>query len=425
MTTTTTTLDGYFKERYGSLEDVVPEHEVLARDIPFSSQDKLGDSYRFPVRMRRAHGHTFSSGGTAFALNAVVSGLTQEASVSGTEYVLREQVAYAVASRAQSSKEAFGNGFDEVVHDMHNSASFARELCMLYGGTDIGTITADPGTGPGSRTVVITEATWAPGLWAQMEGASVDIYSAAGGTQRNSTSAVVVEAVDVETRTITLGLGTESDLDDIEAGDVIIPFNADGNWFSGVDKIASNTGTLFGIAGATYKLWLAGAVACGSAALTMAKVTTGGAKIAVKSGHGKVCVYMSSFTWNDLNNDHASLRRLGESTKKGVDLGTESIKYYGANGLIELKPHPMVKAGEAFMCKPSTSSAWAPRTSRSPCRERRAASPTSSSSSTRARATSSVATGTRRSSTRDRPRWSSSRASPTPSLRDGRGPGVS
>ena len=354
MTTTTSTLDGYFKQRYGSLEDVVPDFEILAKDVPFRTEEKLGDSYHFPVRLRRAHGHTFNSGGTAFSLNAAVSGLTKDATVSGTEYVLREQVAYAVASRAQGTQEAFGRGFDEVVRDMHNSASFAREMCLLYGNTDIGTIDADPGTGPGSRDVVITLATWAPGLWAQMEGASVDIYSAAGGTQRNSTSAVVVEAVDVDSRTITLGLGTESDLDDIQAGDVIIPFNADGNWFSGIDKIATNTGTLFGIAGATYKLWLASSVAAGGQALTMAKVTSGASKSVVKSGMGKLCVYLSTFTWNDLNNDHAALRRFAKSTKAGVDLGTNKIDYYGPNGTIELKPHPMVKAGEAFMIRPET-----------------------------------------------------------------------
>lgn len=353
MTTEVSSLDGYFKEVYGDLSNVIPKFELIAKDIPFKTHEKIGDSYHFPVRLRRAHGHTYSSGGTAFAVNPAVSGLTKDAVVTSGEYLMREDVAYSVIHRAQGSKEAFGNAFNEIVEDMFDSASMARESNLLYGGTDIGTITADPGTGPGSRDVVITPATWAPGLWAQMEGAHVDIYSAAGGTKRNATASVVVSAVDVDTRTITLALGVEAELDAIATGDVIIPFTADGNWFAGLDKIASNTGTLFGIAGATYKSWLASSLAVGGA-LTMAKVTSAASKSTVKSGMGKLCVYLSSFTWNDLNNDHASLRRFAESTKTGVDLGTDSIKYHGTNGEIELKPHPMVKAGEAFMVKPDT-----------------------------------------------------------------------
>jgi hypothetical protein len=62
----------------------------------------------------------------------------------------------------------------------------------------------------------------------------------------------------------------------------------------------------------------------------------------------EVNVYVNTYSWTDLNNDTAALRRFAESTKQSVDLGTQKITFYGANGVMKLVPHPMVKAGEAF-----------------------------------------------------------------------------
>ncbi len=85
-------LNGWFKVRYGKMQEVVPDYAIIAEKIPFEARksDKLGLSYDFPVRMRRTMGWTFSAAGTPFTLNAPVSGQMVNASVTAQSFVLRE-----------------------------------------------------------------------------------------------------------------------------------------------------------------------------------------------------------------------------------------------------------------------------------------------------------------------------------------------
>lgn len=350
MTVDSSTLDGWFKDRYEDTgRTIVPEFSDVATSIAFrGDQMKLGAEYVFNARVRRAHGVTYGgTSATAFTLNAVRSGQTVDGRQASYQMVMREQIAYGVVSRAQTSKEAFGNAFDEVVRDIENSFSFYRELGLLYGGSSIGTITAGGFGAVTSATLTITQASWAAGIWAQMEGAAVDIYSAPGGTQRNTNAAIVVGAVDFGARTVAI-TGNATDINAITANDVIIPFEADGNWAPGFDVLVPSSATVVhGINPATYGLWQGNSIAVG-AAMTFAKAQEGSARVAVRGGMGKLVLRVSPLTWADLNNDVAALRRYAAAVRADADLGTQSIKFYGQTGELEIRPHPMVKAGEAF-----------------------------------------------------------------------------
>ena len=352
MTVDSTTLDGWFKDRYEAEgRELVPEFSDLGTSIPFRAGDmQLGNRYTFNVRVRRAHGMTWGgSAANAFTLNDVRSGQTVDGQQSSYQAVLREQVAYGVVSRAQSSREAFGNAFDEVVRDMTNAMGFYRELNLLYGGSSIGTITAGGLGSVTSATITITPATWAAGLWAQMEGAAVDVYSAPGGTQRNTNAAVVIAGVDFTNRQVDI-TGNASDINAIQASDVIIPFEADANWFDGLDVLVPNTSvSVHGINPATYGLWQGNSIGAGSAALTFATVNATAGRIASRGGMGKLIARVPPLTWADLNDDLAALRRYAAAVKSEADLGTQSLKFYSQTGELEIRPHPMVKAGEAFV----------------------------------------------------------------------------
>lgn len=364
MTVTTDSLDGMFKVRYADkLEKLVPSFNKLARDISFQNAKRLGASYRFPVSLRRSSGVTYAGGsdyGTAFTLNAANSGLTKEASLTGTEFVLRESISYgAVAASRGGNMAAFGNAFDRTVVDMTESAAFHREMALLYGGTNIGAVSGTPGQPTAtSATIVISTASWAPGLWSQMEGATLDIYDVTGATLRNDSSATAVYTVtnvDSATRTITVS-GEATDIDAVADTDIIRPAGSTDAVFDGVDSICTNTGSLFGIDAGTYGLWQANTYAAGAAALTMAKISAAAAQMVPRGGMRDLTCYVSTATWADLNDDVAALRRFTNSTKGGADLGTRgddnAIRYYGPNGEVKLCPHPLVKQGEAFLLDP-------------------------------------------------------------------------
>tara|TARA_R100000005_G_C4989911_1_gene197472 strand:- start:384 stop:1655 length:1272 start_codon:yes stop_codon:yes gene_type:complete len=357
------TADGYFKQIYGELSDTVPEHSVLAQDIPFQKKERLGDSYHFPVRLRRTQGVTYKSGtGSmgAFSLNAVRSGVMQDASVKGSTFVGRESFGYkAVLSATAAGPQAFGDLFDEGVEDLHSTAAFAREMSLLYGGSNIGkanTVGAVTGAGsagdPYRQEVTLHADSTAMGLWAQMEGALIDAYNPGMDTLRNASGGlVVIKAEDAGSNTVQLTLEPSASADDVESGDVLVPHGAKGNWMDGLDKIITNSGSLFSISAATYPLWKGNSYAVGGA-LTMQKVASAAALIVPRAGAGNLKLYCSVPTWVKLNEELVGYRRI--DTAGGVQkLGAEEIEYFGPNGLIRIKPHPMVKNGEAFLLDPS------------------------------------------------------------------------
>ena len=350
MAITETTLNGFFKKRYEkSLRDLVPEVTDLAMSIPFETSLRTGDTYQADVRVKRSHGVTFGgSTASVHTLNAVRSGETAGVSVKGYLAYMREQIAYGVLLRAKSSEQAFGSAFDITVNDVKNSFAFYRELNLLYGGSDIGVITAGGLGAVTSATITITEASFAPGVWSQLEGAAVDVYSAPGGTLRNTTQAIVIGAVNQSTREVAI-TGAAADLNAITANDVIIPYLADTNWFDGMFKMVPNTtASVHGISATSYGLWKGNSYDAGGATLTFAKVMDAVAVLAGRGATGKLTLRVSPATWSDLLTDQAALRRyVGKEGK--LDLGAKSIEFYGHTGPVEIKVHPMIKQGYALL----------------------------------------------------------------------------
>ena len=209
----TTSLDGWFKNVYAaSWEDAVPEWAIAAQLIPFGNQERLGKQYNFPVLLRRSHGDTFTgTTGAAVTLNDAVSMVMDEATVQGSGYVLQEDVTYETLSRAAAGgKAAFGDVMEVIVGSMRSTTDYKRELALLYGNST-GVAPWDIGIGTTTTIVaaaasigfVVTEASWASGIWAQSEGMFVDMYN--GVTLQNaSPQTLQVAAVNHATRTVTL-----------------------------------------------------------------------------------------------------------------------------------------------------------------------------------------------------------------------------
>lgn len=356
MTTEQSTLDGYFKRRYGQFLSAVPDdgNSIIASRVRFAEGEKIGDSYHEPVRLGRAMGWTFAGAtlaGTAYALNAGRSGVTKDASVDGSSFVLREQIAYDVISRAATNMQAFGRAFDDIVEDMQKSSVLARELSLLYGQDDLGTIESVSGSST-TRGWTMTKASTSAAVWWQLYGAALDVFTAAGGTKRNSNALVAVTGVDLDAngKIVVSVSGNATDLSACVAGDVLIPLGADGEMMVGLSKVAKNTGTLYGISASTYPLWKATAHDAGTAAATVATLMHSLKANTLKSGPGKKTALVSLATWIDLNNNTTVLQRFLDSKQKaGVTFGTDEISVEQGQTMLEIVQHPLMKEGEAYM----------------------------------------------------------------------------
>ncbi len=364
MAVTATTMNGLAKKVFGDFNKAIPEFAVLQELLKFQERAKTGDMYEELVQISRSHGFTFarSTRRQAYALADVVSLRTEPAQVQPSEIVGREQIAYGMLYAAEKAGEkAYAAAIGEALLSVLESHRFYLEYFMLYGDGGATPATgAQPGLGTSdtagnnvtSQTFTISKASWAPGIWAQLENAKLDAYDPTLTTKRN-TGALTCASVSASTRQVTITAAAGTDIDPILVGDVFVPFGSKGECMAGLDTIACNTGTLFALSATTYGIWKANKADHGAVAASVLDVHKSLATAIGRGLSGDIVALTSHFAFMDMVEDTTALRRFVEDTKTEVDQGTEKLAFHGANaGKIEFRPHPMVKAGDIFMFKP-------------------------------------------------------------------------
>jgi hypothetical protein len=339
---TTATLDGNFKAVYGDgIVDLTPDNAILSKMIKFKESERIGKSYQVPVILSAEHGCTYLAAGDGVqTLNASVAATLKNATVDGAQIILRGQIDYEAAAKAAGNKQAFKNSTELMVENLIESAARRLETMFLYGGTGLATVAS-------LSTQVITLATGshASGIWAGMEGASIDVYTSGGSVRQ---AGLVISSMDLDARTLTV-VGTTTG---IVSTDVVYFAGAKGKECNGLDAILTNNTSMFGIDASAFSLWRSSSYAAGGAALTQAKVNSAVQKAVAKGGLNEdVVVLVNPLTWGNLNTDQAALRQYTnpDSTAKN---GFEAIEYRGMSGKMSVVAHPMVKEGEAFVFPP-------------------------------------------------------------------------
>lgn len=355
------TLNGFFKDQFGRFESMLPAegYDALQKKIPFDGNQLLGEKLTFPVRSSHSTGWTFAGGattGTMYALNSPNSGATQEATFTSQEFTIREQVAYKVLRTAQTSKQAFANSFDTIIKDLRESAAFALEFSLLYGGTHLGQFNAkDSGSGT-SRVYSLTTASTSAGLWYKLQGALMDAYNAAGSKLNSNADIVVVSADldDTTNRVVISVTGNSTDLDAVEtaisgSAAYIKPKGSDGNWTTGIDSVADVPTTYGGLTTASYPLFKSTSLNASAAALTLSKVLHAKKKNKLKSGPGMRSLIVSDATIADLVDNFSALNRLVNKSGGKLEMGGDTVVYHTPGGMVEIMDHPMQREGEALM----------------------------------------------------------------------------
>ena len=350
---TVSTLNGLFKVVYADkLLDLVPDYAILQRLVDFVPADKeTGNYYAQPVNLAQEGGFTYNGeNGGIITLKQQRAGTMKEAQVKGSELILRAQMSYKALSQASTKGEkAFKRASAWKIEDMNNATRKRLEVAMLYGRFGIGTVNVATDLTANSATLSITAGTWAGGIWAGTEGHTLEGFN---GTVKRTDGPLVISKVNSDLITLTVSyVGATLQT---AAGDVLYfeGANSGASAFlemAGIAAIINNASVLFNIDASIYSLWK------GNTVLTVGQISFGKIQDAVAKAVNKglmsrCVVLLSPKAWGVLNSDQAALRRYSASYKPSkFENGVEALTFYAANGELEIRSHPMVKDGDAFI----------------------------------------------------------------------------
>lgn len=354
-------LSGLFKEVYGDdIKQLVPEVAKVVKMVKFAEEEKQeGNKYHQPVIVSNEKGMTYAAAQAgAFSLNNSISMTMKDAQVEASQMLLRSAMSYDTAAKAsKAGARSFQKATQLLVENMMETMMKRLELGILYGGSaeGIGRVSSSVNSSATKTVLQLTTASWATGIWAGEEDATLNFYKVSDDTLVSSgaDSIFTIESVDIDNKKLTV-TGTATGISALDtaagAGNLYIHFNgAKSNEMNGFDKIITNSGTLFNISAATYSLWKGNTHSAGSAALTMGKVLNAVSKAVQRGLNEKITLLVNPDTWSNVNTDLAALRRFdGSYRREKGENGVENICFYGQNGEIELVPHNCVKMGEAF-----------------------------------------------------------------------------
>lgn len=290
--------------------------------------------------------------GEAFDLEDAVPGAIKEATVKGCEMVLRGRVSIGAISRSINDEASYGRATKHVIKNLMVSSYKKHEQQLFYGQAGLGDVeSVDDTTGE----VVISIASWAPGIFAGGEGMRLEFYNV---TDDNSDfNKAQITKVDIENHKLfvtamTGATGSIAALKlSVDAGDSIkiYEYGARGKECLGLEAMLSEqSANIFGISTANYSLWRGNTYGV-AGALSFAKISKGIAQAVAKGLEGKLELYVNPKTWSDLLNEQTANRMVDSSyDKKKYEDGSESIVFYSQNGMIEVFSSTYVKEGIAF-----------------------------------------------------------------------------
>lgn len=345
------TLNGWFKEQYADAPvESIPAQFRLQENVPFGQVLAQGNKYHVPLVLQYPSGFTYAgTSAGAFALNQASAGSTVDATVQGTQLLLREAIDYESAKLASSSKTSFGQVTSRVVKSMLLAMRKRLEIEFLYGQKGLATVTGAAST----NQWTITTAEWAAGIWAGSKGAQLEVWDTTLATFKGYCT---VTAVDLTNRKVTVDSAPTT-----VNTDVLYFRGSQGNECAGVHKILANTGTLFGVDASKYELFAGSTYANGSAALTFTTLSKIMNAMVEKGCENDVVALVSHKAFSNLMNGASiaisataysplSNQRITSDYKPGgLEMGYNKITYAEQNGTVTILPHTYVKEGYAFV----------------------------------------------------------------------------
>lgn len=358
-----------FKEVYGQAKDLTLNDQLLSKDIPFNSKQKVGEKFVEGVVLTHETGFTLSSSTDAFELNSPRAGVVRQAEVTPYISILPSVVPWGVMARsAGAGAKSFYDATKFIVKNNLKSHEKLLEIIRFYGQSDallgyvsyatatyrgasftagtgtINSVTFTNGVNTTSKKILLAPGSFAAGHWVGMEGVKVNQIDANGAIVGTGT----LTGVEADWGYITVDF-TPVVASSTTSHRVCFDGQEGAKDAVGIHKILSTSSTLFNISTSTYSLWK-GVNHTITGKLTLGKVNEGVAKAVNRGGlSGDLKCYVNPRTWGTLATTEAGLRVYDKSyNPREADQGFESVTFYTQAGKIEFVPHRCVKEGDAF-----------------------------------------------------------------------------
>jgi hypothetical protein len=356
--TTLNQLNGYAKDLWTKLVNLVPDDLRLTKALSFDQENLQGGTYKQGVVLSEEAGFTHAAAKDgAVNLNSAVSLESDEATVNGYQVALVGSIDYESAERASNSKKAYKDIVGVKQANMFLSARKRVEGELWWGQKGIGKIASFADAGTTESTLTITAAEHAPFIWAGKKNHQIVVYNAT--TQVGGTYTVTAVNVSPSVRTVKVS-GTSGDITTLETAITGNPDILDIYWFSaaqgaslthksclGIMGIAAtSSGNLFGLS-TDFDLWRPNQFSVAGAA-SFTKILEA-AELALSRGvSGKYVCDVSIKAFRQLSTDQAALRRYGGS-EKSLANGAKSLEFQLGECILSIEPTGWMKQGYGLM----------------------------------------------------------------------------
>lgn len=366
-----------YKVVYGDYTDPHPQSDSMTAALAFvPKESRNGRTFNVPVLVSPEQGQTADVSGTAFAIRDARNSVMKEASLDGASLLYNGRIPYDAMLRSRNGTgdkrngNAFKDAFELKTKGLMEQGEFYNEVAMHYGpGTaaaiadDIGVVQAANGSGTSLTAGVVAPlliASWAPGVWARMTNALVDLYDTAGTTLLANN--VTVSAINpdynqtgVRSPNVTLIATTTGNQQTTTGAALaiasvynsrIVPAGWAQNSCIGVVSRTKNTGIQDGINAALYQVWKPVQVVT-TGTLTRLKIQSLMARMfptGIRKG-GKL--WTSAPVFADLVEEMEGQKHDYPSADL-KQVGTNELTYKSPCGPLSIMLDPMMKYGSAI-----------------------------------------------------------------------------
>lgn len=359
--TTLNVLNGYAKDLYTKLKDLVPEGLRLFK-LPFDEENAQGGTYRQNVIVSEEAGFTHAaSGDGAVTLNTAVSMETQDAQVTGYQVALVGTIDYESAERASNSKRAYADIVGKKQANMLRSAQKRVECELWWGQAGLGKINSYSNVDTTNTRLQITLGTHAPFIWAGKKNFQIIVYN---GTTQVGSALFTITKVDVKYANRYIWVtGTSGDITALQNAVGSSPDVLDIFWASaaqgttlaqksmlGVMKAANTTsGNLWNIDVQAYDLWSPNQFNFNSTAANFDKLLNAVEDMIGRGLSESVIIDLHPRTWSNVMKDQAALRRFG-GKERDLGNGAATVEFVMQNDVItSIESTPWMKDGNGLI----------------------------------------------------------------------------